>query len=439
MKKNHETIYPYAEKAAVRFIERLREDSDITPYNREKLIQYLDYIAGRGSQLKRQGKIAHILNVHFKGLDDIYKLSLLDIQSIIAKVARSYRSDKLRSNLPRKERSEATKADYRKSLKSFFKWYEDYDPRLQDDNFKVRTQTLAIYKYLQSIPSAFRKTKIDPTEVINEADLDLILEKGTSIPKEKAIISLLHETGARAGEILSMKVKHFQVFKSGLGKIFLPVSKTEERNVDILTSVPYLVRYIDLHPGKNNPDSPLWYKDNLRLSKKDIAKGMSYDTIYPLGYTGFVKILSRSFKRAGLKKKCNIHWFRHSRASIDATKLSPEVRCRRLGWSSDTKQLANYTHLADEDITQAYLKSKGISLDDKPDQIEKKCGCGTYNRFNARYCLTCGKPVSLEIFEEDQQKIKEETESRIKLMMEYMADPEFRVAFSKFKEEMKNK
>jgi integrase len=415
-------IYPFKKKSAENHIIRLRQSTNLSDRNKELIGLYIEYLASKGTEIERRGKMAYQL--HRIALDinkDLDKLDILDLHKVLSLIT-EYKLLRTKG-----EMSESAKSDYKRAIKAFFNWFNEFDPRLEDDNSKIRNMANKLYKAVKKINTSYKKVKIDPTSVITNDEILIVLEKGCKTPKEKAFMALLHETGARVGEILNMYVKHFKVNKEGIGTVFFPVSKTLERNVDILDSVPYLIRYLDLHPEKNNMDAPFWYKENLR------GKSYNKNQIYPLRYTGAVKLVKRCVVKSGLHKKFNVHWFRHSRASIDAPNLTPDVRCNRMGWTNGSNQLQNYTHLSNTQVREAYLKSKGVVSKKEENNKPKKCSCGIFNNPNARYCINCGRPITIKAYQEDQEIIKQETDDRIKKLFELLKNPEMLTRFEEFK------
>jgi len=75
-------------------------------------------------------------------------------------------------------------------------------------------------------------------------------------PRDKAFVSVLYESGARIGEIATLRIKHAEFDNNG-AKLMV-TGKTGMRRVRIIGSVSYLTNWVDHHPNKNDPESPLW-------------------------------------------------------------------------------------------------------------------------------------------------------------------------------------
>jgi len=107
---------------------------------------------------------------------------------------------------------------------------------------------------------------------------------------------------------------------------------------------------VDNHPQKEDPEAPLW----VILEKPKFGLPMNYHTA-----TG---LLRRTMKRAGINKHINLKLFRHSEAT-NSVKFMTEAQMKiRHGWTNDSKMPANYVHLVNADVDEAYLKHLGFDL-----------------------------------------------------------------------------
>ncbi len=439
-------IYPYRRKCTENHLDVLRASS-ISDRNKELITQYLEHLSTKNAGKYRQGKLAYqLLRICQSMKSDLDTAEYFKIQGTLAnfndfsifgaqKTKKENGVQRVITVDRHKPISEATKADYKRALKSFYLWFEVHDSRLDSDDKRIRKDAQKLYTSVKNIKTSFETKEIDPTEVITEEDISIILSKGCRTPKEKAFISLLHETGARTGEMLGMKVKHFKVNGQGIGEVFFPISKTKPRSVDIIDSVGHIIKYLDVHPAKQNEEAPMWYQDNIK--KKRLRALEQEHGPLPLRHTGATNLVKDCMERAGIKKKHNLHWFRHSRASLDATELTPDVRCVRMGWSPGSKQLNNYTHLGQKQIREAYLKSKGIVQEDEKSKPKRCSVCNAPVKFDEDYCPNCYRPLSIKIHLKNQEILEEETNDTIKAMMELLKNPEIMKKFEEFKKAQK--
>jgi integrase/recombinase XerD len=432
-------LYPHRDKYYESKLAEIENHEKLTIRNKELLKKFGNNLLSRGTTgkytvAKRWSQLVFI--AVWLGLD-FDKASKEDLEVLIVKINNT-------------SKSEETKSDYRRSLKQFYDWYEDIDERLINNSFKVRETTKKIYKYLKKdVSLVCKKRKIDPEEVINDADLKQILKKGCNNIQEKAIFSLVHETGARLGEVFSTKIKNFKVNERGIGEIFFPVSKTEQRTVHIIDSVPFLLEHLQNHPKKEDKNFPLFYYVKKIKRNKKIIESYNHSRIYNL----FKKIIQNS----GINKRFNPHWFRHSRASLDSSSTLPvDVRCSRMGWSIGSKQLKNYTHISNTQVKNAWLREKCIE-EEKP-ELDRFVTCSCKRVINSSYnhCPHCGRPNSIEVIEKEKREADELLKKKdqflemipninnleeqkqfietLKLISKIVSDPKLMKEFSQFKD-----
>jgi hypothetical protein len=164
--------------------------------------------------------------------------------------------------------------------------------------------------------------------------------------------------------------------------------------------VPNLAKWLEVHPFKDDPESPLW----ILFDEDNYGQQMTY--------SGAVAMLNRRVKRAGIKKHVNLKLFRHS----EATRLSkhlPESTMRlRHGWTRNSAMPARYVHLNNSDVEDAVLKMYGIRKEQDRDLpvLPKKCPiCEIPNAPDSDRCCRCGKPLDLKKAIELENRANQET------------------------------
>lgn len=110
-------------------------------------------------------------------------------------------------------------------------------------------------------------------------------------PRDKALISILYESGCRIGEILNMRIRNVGFDANGAGLIVN--GKTGQRRVRLIHSVPRLVTWLEHHPEKGDPKAFLW----VSVGSKNSRQRLMHQSV--------VSLLKKTAKRAGLNKKCN--------------------------------------------------------------------------------------------------------------------------------------
>ena len=291
--------------------------------------------------------------------------------------------------------SPSTISDFKKVLKKFVKYANDGElPKFWNDihSEKIRSRysnadQMITYDELQSLLNACKNLR------------------------DKALISILWDSGIRASELLQLKVKDFQKSSDGLYATLniQKGSKNYKQRTVVLTgdSVVLVPQYIEFLKGylkdKFSDDGFLF----IGIGKENPGENLTYDDLRSL--------VQKIAKRSGIKKPISPHLFRHSAATRMAVDVPIQVFTKQMGWSSN-KMADNYTHLDSKGQIMAILKAQGIPINDeelkKPlSKVNRRCPrCHVVNTGSARFCNNCGSPMKPEDFfkvEEERQKVME--------------------------------
>ena len=251
-----------------------------------------------------------------------------------------------------------------------------------------------------------------PRQKIQQSDLITIEEYRAMVDacnnaRDRAIISTLYDSGCRIGELLLMKISNLPFDNYG-GLLVVPFQgKTGTRQVRIIgDSVPYLRAWLDNHPSRNDLNAPLF----CNISEGIRGRAMTYDDVR--------KALKSALKRAGIKKRIYPHLFRHTRASILASRVAEAPLESQMGWVPGTKQMATYVHLSGKQTDAAILKAYGVEVQDNGIAEPKpvKCPrCGETNPSDGNYCRKCWLPLNIEEALKQSQRL-EKIESAMQVM-----------------------
>lgn len=426
-------IYNKRVEYATQQAERAKKPS-LSANNRRLLLQFQSSLKARNSTIVRIGKLTYQLVTLIEFCkesplienSELNKLTKADIEVLIGcindgSVQRfliSQRKKKKQACLVhpiKTEWNEATKADYRRALKQWHHWYKDDDNELYAGNPNRKR----VYDYLEKkVTTSYKKPKIEFSELINEADIDLMIRKGCENDKEKAFMSLLLEGGFRIGELLNIRIKDVEMNHN---KVWLTVDgKTGQRRTPIVKSMAYVARWLENHPLREEPDAYFFITRRV-------------NGVYnPYMYIGARRLIKRVALKAGIKKRLNPHWFRKSSATISGQYMPESMLCKYYGWVIGSDEVRTYVHIGEKQLEQSISQRYGIKTEETNQDKVLTCVCGLPNPYTSKYCNRCGKPLSLE------EAFKQEEESKVKIQgalaeyVEMLKDPKELKAFQEW-------
>ncbi len=199
-------------------------------------------------------------------------------------------------------------------------------------------------------PNFKKNNHKQPEELLTEEDVKKLVE-AAGHPRDKAFILVLYESGCRIGELLNLRIKNVSFDVNGAA--LLVNGKTGQRGVRIIASPPVLSVWLDNHPFRDNPDSPLWVV---------IGTKNHHDA---LGCASIVAQLKKIATRSGVRRKVNPHAFRHARATFLANNLTEAQMKEYFGWVQSSDMASVYVHLSGRDVDNAILKLHGLATVEK--------------------------------------------------------------------------
>jgi site-specific recombinase XerD len=352
------------------------------PENRKKTaLKFNDYLLANDIKVNTRINYIYAIRSFFASLGkkDLRKVTRSDVEKWVREL---------------KEKHKNTSANTMKvSLKKFYQWIYGMEEGYPD-----------CVKWIK-----FRKEKSLPNNILTTKDI-LALVRAATNDRDRAFIHVLYESAGRISEVLDMKIKDVAVDEYGAA---VNISgKSGPRRLRLISSVPDILRWLDTHPKRDNPETPLWYVDAIK--RHDASKDyLSYDTA--------LEKLKVTAKRAGVKKPINPHNLRHSRLTQLAKEGYMESELRIIaGWEKDSKMPSVYLHISGADIERKQLTKAGILEDEnsiKTDEILKpiKCPrCKNKSPAGSKYC-NCGAVIDQkEAYKiQDQNKALEDRISKL--------------------------
>jgi integrase/recombinase XerD len=245
----------------------------------------------------------------------------------------------------------------------------------------------------------------DHADVLDAAEVTRLADHTMNL-RDRALIWTLYESGARIGELLALRVGDVELTDYGALRLYLPAGKTGRRTVPLFSAaVPNLLLWLKNHPHRDEKTAALWC--GLQQGERSGE---------PIGYRFVVKLLSTTARRAGVSKPANPHNFRHSRATEIAQdpQVSTSVLEKFFGWQPGSPMAKTYVHLSGKDVEDALARAHGIEIGRSPATRQKRAAvcarCSAQNEPEARFCLQCGGPLSLEGAEDAEAWKSEERE-----------------------------
>jgi integrase len=290
--------------------------------------------------------------------------------------------------------SQGSKALYKTLIKRFYAWlYKSKDGEYPE--------------VVSWIKAGRRRGNNLRDKILSEDEIYKLIQAADNY-RDKALIAVLYESACRVSELLTLRLKHVRFDKYGAS--ILVSGKTGERPIRLINSVPYLQKWLNVHPAKDNLEAPVFSR-----ARGDIFRPLSKREVY-----GLVGKLS---KRARIEKKVHPHMLRHSRLTELASKLKePELRLFA-GWTNSSDMPAIYVHLSARDVDEAIRRIAGILEPEEkkpePSKLEpKKCPrCEAMNPADFKFCGKCGMALDLQAAM-DQARELEDLKAKVKELEE---------------------
>ena len=259
-------------------------------------------------------------------------------------------------------------------------------------------QTPDCIRWLKVKKPGFNHKKSD---LLTAEELGAILAACDSI-KKKFFVAVLYESGARIGELLTLKLK--DVKQDSYGLLLSLDGKTGARTVRLITCGGSYGEYLNSHYDGKNPDAPLFYMIKTRIiDKKTNHKEVK---CLPYEYPAARKMLKTLFEIAGVSlEKAHFHLFRHSRAAETKRFMPEDYQRRYFGWAHGSPMPSHYGALDGTDLDNILLSAYGKAQREAaaPDVINRVCErCHKSNLPMAGFCNACGfklgsKPPELDV------------------------------------------
>lgn len=254
--------------------------------------------------------------------------------------------------------------NYKKFIKKFHRWLGN---GIQPE-------------WVQKLQLEAIETHVQPSDLLTKEEFDKLLNS-CNHPRDKALVSVLCDSGMRIGALASCRIKDVVFNRYGaiiyISKSSKSKKTTKPKGIPITWSTGYLNQWLAVHPERENSEAPLWIK-------KREGGAMSYQSIRTM--------LSRLGNCAGIKKPVNPHSFRHLAITnwiLDGYN-EQEVK-HRAGWSKGSHQMLRiYANFTDEEINERIYEKCGLKTEARRQVTLKKCPrCNNVLRPDDKFCSQC--------------------------------------------------
>jgi len=167
---------------------------------------------------------------------------------------------------------------------------------------------------------------------------------------DKVVFILFLESACRKSELTNLDIGDI-TFHDRYATMYIKKSKTNQRSIPLVESVPYLLKYVEQHPLKNDPHAPLFV----------ILWGGKYVRMTSNALYGIIK---RNTKH--LPKNIHPHLLRHMRLNQLSQLFMPPIVAKLAGWKQSSGMGRIYYHTTNKDVEQTIKRLYGL---EKPSSI----------------------------------------------------------------------
>uniref|UniRef100_A0A6M3Y1X5 Putative site-specific tyrosine recombinase n=1 Tax=viral metagenome TaxID=1070528 RepID=A0A6M3Y1X5_9ZZZZ len=308
------------------------------------------------------------------GLSISGRLSQLSVLSLLARKVRKPWKEMTKEDIENYifglELAHSSMDTHKIYIRKFFKWlYKSKD-------FPEIVEWITLQKN--------RKRKL-PDDILTPGEIKMMIDAAGYNLRDRALISVLYESGCRLGEIAGVKLK--DVTSDQYGIVIIVHGKTGDRRIRLIDSVPDLTQWMNVHPNRDG-DKPLFVHE--RNAEKPLEEKGIYLTVRKLA------------KKAGITKRVHPHLFRHTRSTHLAKDFTDSELKIMQGWTPGSRMTEIYVHLSGADIDNKRLEKAGLLTRDEArkedDSLKARVcpRCRTINPSTARFCPKCGMALDIE-------------------------------------------
>lgn len=341
--------------------ERIRESDDLADEQRDVLLSFSNELRLRSSEYGdyRHAKLLRHVTL-LAERDDVPVEDVPEDRDACEEAVLA---------INRRFEAEETNRDYRVAVRQFARHLTDGD------------EVPGHADWISGSTSRNHNPKPNPGDMISHDECERMREAATNL-RDAAMVSVAWDAGARSGEFRDVKLGDISEHENGL-QITVD-GKTGQRSITLIPSVPHLRQWLNDHPGRGDPDAPLWCKLKEPSS---------------MSYRNFNDILKRLARRADVSKPVTLTNFRKSRASYLASQGMSQAHLEdRMGWVRGSSVASRYVSVFDEEADRELARIHGLEVEDESEDLAPLT-CPRCDRETPRdrdLCVWCGQAMTQE-------------------------------------------
>ena len=241
-----------------------------------------------------------------------------------------------------------------------------------------------------------KKDRISPDELAR-----LIAAFGDDT-RMQALLTLIVESLGRPQEILGRNLEDVELFDN-FAKVY--ISEHGKEGIGFLRCIDsyyYLTKWLNEHPLRDNPKSPLFVNLGMRGKHKRFKPWAAN------------KLLRERCRKLGINKPLTLYSFKRNGVTLCRLRGDSDVDIQhRARWTS-TKQLRTYDLSTQEDTFKIELIKRGLikASKDHPQVVplSKRCVfCDHENGIGETACAHCRRPLDRDVIIQEEKKKEEES------------------------------
>ncbi|EMA15187.1 tyrosine-type recombinase/integrase [Haloarcula marismortui] len=377
-------------------LENLKDQVDEKNY--QAVHSFINEVAAEGVGESQQERQIYSLKTVIKKFSppefQLEEASESELKNVVAQINRS-------------DYAEPTKAKFRASLKKFYKIQNGGEEHPDKVGFF-------------SVHNSRKENTVSRDDLFTTDELKAVMKEFGNT-RDRAFTLTLYETAARPGELRNCSIGDFTTNSKGDFIYVEGLKGTPDRTNQLVRAGRTLREWIAHHPlggeigDVQDSSAPLWVKKEQQECRncgerknKHGDSSCEYEPDYrdEMSYQAFRRRFKEACERAGIpENKRRPYNLRHTRLTEVATFMGYEQLNKFAGWVPGSGRAKVYVHLNNDDVNKAIREEYGVEAENKSEDEKKECPfCGTENQTEYSECRSCGRAMSLEKKEENQEK-----------------------------------